>query len=982
MTNTPYRPGALASPQRRLPYQPALDGIRGLAVAAVLAYHAGLPWARGGFLGVDAFFVLSGYLITSLLLVEWRATGSIDLFAFWARRARRLLPALFLVLAGVAGYAVLFAEPGELGRLRLDALATLGYVANWRSIFAGQSYFDQFAVPSPLLHTWSLAIEEQWYLLWPVLLLLVFRARRLSPVTIAGAALVLAAGSALLMAWLYDPHGDPSRVYYGADTRAQSLLVGAALGAWALRKDDAPPGKREGALQVAALGCAAYIGWMWATASGNSPFVYRGGLFLLALAVAAVIAAAVRPGGPLRAVLSAPPLRGLGLVSYGVYLWHWPVYLVLTPDRVGWDGYGLFAARVLVTLAIAITSYHAIEVPVRRGALRRWRFSWSYAPAAAAALAVLLVLVTRGGAPGFTVATTPAPPMLPSGADELASSRPVRVLLVGDSVAFTMGLGLERVASAWDLSVWNNAKLGCGLLRADAVRAGGEWIEQDGSCHDWPARWRSYVDAFQPDVAVVLIGAWDLADREVGGRVLEFGTPEGQAFALAELDQAADVLSSGGARVVLLTTPHFEQRDLGLNVSNPRFDLSRIDGLNRLYQELLQRRPQDVLVLDLGALVRAAGADGEIEMQNDGVHFTPEGADVVARWLAPQLAQAGNAAVRYRSDVASLSARGSDVMPPPRWLELLGQVPDTSETRSLTIMNDYARYRAVFGVDRPDAGAGDEALIAYYRQLLFAPEGKLSALAPAEATGITTFPPRLIEPRTELGLTIADLDQDIWAGEPAHAIQVLRGRFDRSRVDEALRAGGEPDLVAVSGDGLYLSTTAEGLTSMIDVAEGQRPSLAGDPDFRLLAGALERLDTYTAAFSTDTAPYTVSALAPKLAGTQSAGRAALVWGRSWQEAKLLPFQAFATGAGLDAQGPYMALVLLNADDATALRNARLLRSRIDQGTGWVAKQPFRDFIDSAEITTEARLVLAKIRTGEYRFWYALPAAKETLLLHD
>ena len=145
--------------ERHLSYQPALDGIRALAVAAVLAYHAGLPWARGGFLGVDAFFVLSGYLITSLLLLEWRARGSIGLLAFWARRARRLLPALFLMLIGVGVYAVAFADPLELAKIRGDALATIGYVANWRPLFSGQSYFDQFSVPSPLRHTWSLAIE-------------------------------------------------------------------------------------------------------------------------------------------------------------------------------------------------------------------------------------------------------------------------------------------------------------------------------------------------------------------------------------------------------------------------------------------------------------------------------------------------------------------------------------------------------------------------------------------------------------------------------------------------------------------------------------------------------------------------------------------------------------------------------------------------------------------------------------------------------
>ncbi|MCH8850377.1 MAG: acyltransferase [Chloroflexi bacterium] len=382
-----------------------MDGIRGLAVAAVLAYHAGLPWARGGFLGVDAFFVLSGFLITSLLLTERQATGAINLGTFWARRARRLLPALFLLLVGVMGYAVVFAEQEELTALRHDAIATIAYVANWRFVFSGESYFQQFVVPSPLRHTWSLAIEEQWYLFWPVLVLALLRWRRGSVATLLGLSLALAAASALLMAWLFDPQGDPSRVYYGTDTRAQSLLVGAALAAWLIRYRPDFAGKTQ-LLQAAALACAAFIGWAWIVTPENSQLLYRGGFLLLALAVAVVIVAAVAPkGGILTNVLSFAPLRGLGLISYGVYLWHWPVYLVLTPERIGWDGHQLFAVRVLATLAIAIASYRIVEMPFRRGGLWRWRASWVLAPASAAVLVIGIVLVTRVGEPTFALPT-------------------------------------------------------------------------------------------------------------------------------------------------------------------------------------------------------------------------------------------------------------------------------------------------------------------------------------------------------------------------------------------------------------------------------------------------------------------------------------------------------------------------------------------------------------------------------------------------
>jgi peptidoglycan/LPS O-acetylase OafA/YrhL len=223
-----------ASGEVRLPYLPGLDGLRALAVIAVLLYHAELPWIPGGFLGVEIFFVISGYLITTLLLAEWRQRGRIDVKAFWLRRARRLLPALYLLLVVTLAYAVVFL-PGEVAGLRADAIAAFGYVTNWYLVLGHESYFEAIGRPSLLKHLWSLAVEEQFYLLWPPLLALGlsvgaarWRERRVLLVTLA-----LAVASALLMALLYRPEVDPSRIYFGSDTRAAGLLIGAALAfAW------------------------------------------------------------------------------------------------------------------------------------------------------------------------------------------------------------------------------------------------------------------------------------------------------------------------------------------------------------------------------------------------------------------------------------------------------------------------------------------------------------------------------------------------------------------------------------------------------------------------------------------------------------------------------------------------------------------------------------------------------------------------------
>lgn len=350
--------------------------MRGLAVIAVLLFHGGVSWAGGGFLGVDAFFVLSGYLITRLLIEERSRAGRISLRAFWVRRIRRLFPALLALLLLVCLYAAFLATPDTRHRLRLDALATLSYVANWRLAASGTGYFDRLALPSPLQHTWSLAIEEQFYLLWPLVVVAAFRwARRplRTLLVIAGGAVL---ASALAMAVLYSPGVDPSRVYYGTDTRAQSVLVGVALalllaGAAGRAAEQSALRRRDRwGLEVAGGTGAAFTAWAWTTSTGGSAWLYRGGFAACGVAVAAVLADVVLvPEGLLSRLLSVSPLQVLGRISYGLYLWHWPIFLAVNGERTSLHGPALLALRLAATLAVSVLSFRFLELPVRHGAI-------------------------------------------------------------------------------------------------------------------------------------------------------------------------------------------------------------------------------------------------------------------------------------------------------------------------------------------------------------------------------------------------------------------------------------------------------------------------------------------------------------------------------------------------------------------------------------------------------------------------------------
>ena len=391
-------------------YIPALDGLRSFAVLAVIFYHMGFSWAIGGLLGVTMFFVLSGYLITGLLIVEFRTTKSIDLPNFWLRRVRRLVPAIITVIVVVAILCTIFNHV-LLTKMRPDVIPSLFFFSNWWQIFHNVSYFEAIGSPSPLQHFWSLAIEEQFYLIWPPLLLILFKTG-IDETPLRRGVLVLAAISTLLMAFMYNPETDPSRVYYGTDTRAFSLLIGSWLAfvwpAGTLTEKSGGSLTTSSRLLFDGVGAIALIGVlaMCAFMEGYSPWLYRGGIFLCSVLTAIVIAVIAHPVSMLGRFMSLPPLVWIGKRSYGMYLWHYPILLLMTNPNATTDPHPLWLLLELaLIIGVSALSYTFIENPIRHGAIGEWLhdvrsgaidvrdFFYSHrVPAIAGALAVLVAI--------------------------------------------------------------------------------------------------------------------------------------------------------------------------------------------------------------------------------------------------------------------------------------------------------------------------------------------------------------------------------------------------------------------------------------------------------------------------------------------------------------------------------------------------------------------------------------------------------------
>lgn len=678
-------------------YLPALDGLRGLAVLAVIVYHLDWGWLRGGFLGVEVFFVVSGYLITSLLLDEHSRLGTIDLRSFWIRRARRLLPALGAMALGVSVWALLFADPLA-ATLRRDLLPALGYVSNWWQIFGVDTPYFAPTDPPLLRHLWSLAVEEQWYLVWPVLFPLVLgrvagRRRRASGVLFGSAAALMVATA--VASWGADTDR-LNLLYLSTPTRSTGLLVGAAVALvwrpWEGRQGRVP----TRVLEVCGGGAMAVIALAMVTLTVSGMALYRGGLALVSLASAVLIAAAVHPAsGRLGQVLGHRALVAVGRRSYGLYLWHWPVIVFSGAASGNWRD---IITAVAVTVVVAELSYRFVEVPMRQGAFGTWWVSVRSRPwreqragvTTAAGVSVSMVFLGAAivaglagattvdpsvdtsddvawSAPAVTVAapatpassiappaepttestavsdSTPATVLSPVTVPVVVPERPVRLVVVGDSQAGSLAKnlpsGLESLFTVADGSI-----NGCGVYDrgvAVSIRPG---IRQDFSaCADWPERWADDAVRAQAEVALVMIGAWEVLDMEWENTSLPVGAPRTDVHFLREAQRGVDALAAAGVKVALLEVPCMRPIDTpgaGVPALPERGDDSRVAHLNQLLRTLAERNP-DTTTFVPGPVEWCSGSPLSVDTAYrwDGVHVYKPGVALIFDAIAGRLLQ-------------------------------------------------------------------------------------------------------------------------------------------------------------------------------------------------------------------------------------------------------------------------------------------------------------------------------------------------------
>ncbi len=614
-------PGAAPPPAgRRIA---GLDGLRALAIAAVVLFHLDAAWLPGGFLGVDVFFVVSGFLITTLLVRERAATGRLDLPAFWTRRARRLLPALLVLLPS----GVLLARLSE-GDLLVGAerqvLGALTFTSNWLEVAAGSDYFAATS-PQLFMNLWSLAVEEQFYLLWPLALLALVTVVR-APAARAAVAAGAALASAVLMGVRLDPDS-PTRVYFGTDTHLAGLMLGAALAfAWAAphRAWTTRPWWDRHRRTVAGTALTV-LGLLLATASETSAWTFRGGILLASAATAALLLVVVERPGRLRSVLELPVVRWVGARSYGIYLWHWPVVLVVAqdlPEARGSTAYVLTRVWALaVTLAVADLSYRVVELPVRRH---------GFGGAAREGLGRLRALGTRGARVvwGAVALVTVATVVVLATAPERTSTEE----LIRANEASLTGSAPDTTGPAPGTTATSTAA----ASTSPATTAAAAAVTQD-----WSMPTGREVDILGDSMVVGASHAlryylprvrmdaksnrrWSAAPGLVAGRadtlrravVLGFGTNAG-----TDEDQVRRTLDAlGPDRMVVLVTLH-----------GP---FSRIAADNAALRELARGR-DNVVLADWDAALE--GTSGQL--QPDGIHPSLTGSHLYAATVRSALAE-------------------------------------------------------------------------------------------------------------------------------------------------------------------------------------------------------------------------------------------------------------------------------------------------------------------------------------------------------
>lgn len=646
-------------PHRSLPYRPALDGLRGIAVAAVVIYHVWPNALPGGWLGVDLFFVLSGFLITTLLTTEWARWGSISLLGFWTARARRLLPSLVTMLLTVIVAAYFWTLPSRRIAVGWDVLSALFYVANWRMYISNEAYFaTDVGLPSPVRHTWSLAIEEQYYLLYPLLLLVLLVAvrrvaRRWRTHLLAGVILLLAAVSAWRMQTLYIPGADPSRVYYGTDTRVFELLIGSAAGVWLGAKEFNGRSRRTfdtvaGRLAWPAL---AVLVIAFAVLHDDVSALFPWGLVLLsAVAVVPIIAATARRRSVVATGLAWEPLRGLGLISYSLYLWHWPVVVFLGPQRLPLQGFALGIAQIAISVLLAYGSFRFIERPIRRGGLRALLPSTPTAGRlvgvlAVPALVIGTVVVTQsasatGSAQASANGSTSGSTLRYTARGYTPLPGAHGVTLIGNSIPASVERSFPP-SSYPDLNVQADVNFGCDPFEG-AVVTDGRAQPTPAGCGDFRRNWPALISSSKPSVAAFFVPQTMVMDHSIDGRTIRFNTPAYTSFVRSALDSVRTTALSHGARQFAVVT--LACHDVPFANINPQArmmnDDSRVVHTNTDVRAWARER--QVPVIDQYGFLCTGGYHANINstaLYEDGLHFSSASGASFWSWLAPQFQQ-------------------------------------------------------------------------------------------------------------------------------------------------------------------------------------------------------------------------------------------------------------------------------------------------------------------------------------------------------
>ena len=658
--------------ETRTGYQPALDGLRALSVIAVILYHAGIHWIPGGFIGVEVFFVVSGFLITSLMIDEQHVSGKVSLKQFWIRRARRLLPALFTMLI-VSLVTVTFFAKDSAPDFRQDVLPALGYFSNWWQIyFVDTPYFAANSLPM-LRHLWSLAVEEQWYVLWPIAFAFVLGNKRIprwiSAVAIGLSAVAVMVGTAL--AFIADNETRTNFLYLSTITRSSGLLLGAALACvWRPWKKAVVRFARVRSVfaDVLALSALATLGYIAAFVHVADERLYMGGLAASTVASAVIIAVVVRSGKSLvKRVLSVPLLVEIGRRSYGLYLWHWPIFVV-TGARLSTTR---LAYALTATVIINEFVYQFIETPSRKGAIGIWhrqRRQLSVMrrrlPVALTVVVAALVGVTSVQLSGIqardvsidtgnTDVIFVVPTTIPITATTVTNTPvtsttlaklPRRLLIVGDSQAHAIAVnkpsGIEKTFDITDGSID-----GCGVYDRGVGIGGtsGKFRRNFANCKGFETKWAKSAISSRADVALVIIGAWEVMDLQINSFMFKVNTVPADTMFKTQLQRGIDALRKQNVAVALLEVACMrpvESKGGPVPPLPQRGDDTRTGHLNALMREVAAPENDGVyFVSGPKEWCSDPKVANSLSYRWDGVHVYKPGAKLILESIAPALLQ-------------------------------------------------------------------------------------------------------------------------------------------------------------------------------------------------------------------------------------------------------------------------------------------------------------------------------------------------------